>query len=102
MTQLVMMTPDEVRILLHDELTKVLGSEIMPAKASELEVLKRKKLLTPKEVQKLYGLNAKTLATKRCLGTGPAYVQFEKNSPIYYEHSSLQKYLDMYRKVSYV
>lgn len=100
MTQITLTTPEEMRQMIREEIRHAKGADI-PPEAMELELLKRKKLLTPKEVQKLYGLNANTLANKRGIGKGPAYIQEGPDCPVYYEHSAIQDYLNACRKKTY-
>lgn len=58
----------------------------------EIECLKRKDYLTPKEIKKLYGITPKTLANKRSLSTGPKYIKEGKT--ILYPHKDLKRYLN--------
>ena len=101
MTQVIVTTPENLTNIIREALQEQgVASPISP-EAQELELLKRKKLLTPKEVQKLYGLNATTLANKRCAGKGPAYIQEVEDGPVYYEQTAIQRYLDACRKKTY-
>lgn len=66
-------------------------SEIM-TRAATLEFLKKKPLLTPSEVNKLYGISMATLATWRSRGLGPDYIKAEGN--VFYKNSQIAKWLD--------
>lgn len=66
-------------------------SEIM-ARAATIEFLKKKPLLTPGEVNQLYGIPVATLATWRSRGLGPDYVKAEGS--IFYKNSQIAKWLD--------
>lgn len=66
-------------------------SEIM-ARAATLEFLKKKPLLTPSEVNQLYGISVATLATWRSRGLGPDYIKAEGN--VFYKNSQIVKWLD--------
>ena len=68
------------------------------APAAELEVLRRKEMLTPLEVEALYGLNAQTLRNMRGQGRGPQYIQEYKGAPVFYEHAAIQAYKAKCRK----
>jgi hypothetical protein len=57
----------------------------------EMEELKRKVNLTPEEVERVYGLNAATLANKRGKGQGPRYIK--DGGKILYPQKEVQKYL---------
>ena len=56
----------------------------------EIEELKRKVNLTPEEVERVYGLNAATLANQRSKGTGPPYIK--AGGKVLYPQRELQKY----------
>lgn len=90
---------------LYALIIKALGESGMaaafPKEARELEILKRKRLLTPEEVEKLYGLKAGTLRNKRGSGVGPVYIQESAGKTVYYEHEAIQRYLDKCRKKTY-
>ena len=62
-----------------------------------LEMLKRRELLTPPEVEELYGLKEGTLKVWRCRGGGPAYHQSTKNAPVLYSHDDIQAFLSKSR-----
>lgn len=66
-------------------------SEIM-ARAATLEFLKKKPLLTPGEVNQLYGIPVATLSTWRSRGVGPDYVKAEGS--IFYKNCQIAKWLD--------
>lgn len=58
----------------------------------EIEEIKRKVNLTPEEVERVYGLNAATLANQRTKATGPPYIKV--GGKILYPQKELQKYLN--------
>ena len=58
----------------------------------EIEELKRKVNLTPEEVERVYGLNAATLANKRAKGQGPRYIK--DGGKVLYSQKEIQKYLN--------
>lgn len=66
-------------------------SEIM-SRVATLEFLKKKPLLTPSEVNQLYGIPVAPLATWRSRGLGPDYVKAEGN--VFYKNSQIAKWLD--------
>lgn len=68
-------------------------SEIM-TRAATLELLKKKPLLTPSEVNQLYGIPVATLATGRSRGLDPDYVKAEES--IFYKNCQIAKWLDKY------
>lgn len=57
----------------------------------EIEEIKRKVNLTPEEVERVYGLNAATLANKRTKAAGPPYIKV--GGKVLYPQKLLQKYL---------
>ena len=57
----------------------------------EIEEIKRKINLTPEEVERVYGLNAATLANKRAKAAGPRYIK--DGGKVLYPQKELQKYL---------
>ncbi len=61
------------------------------ASVQEIEEIKRKVNLTPEEVERVYGLNAATLANKRTKGAGPRYIK--DGGKILYPQREIQKYL---------
>ena len=65
---------------------------IIMAHAANLELLKKKPILTPAEVSQLYGIPSTTLATWRSRGLGPDYVKAEGS--IFYKNSQIMKWLD--------
>lgn len=101
MTQITLTTPEEMRLMIREEIQSAKAAAVIPPEARELDLLQRKQLLTPKEVEKLYGLKAGTLANKRGAGRGPEYIQEGQDCPIYYEHGAIRRYLDACRKKSY-
>ena len=75
-------------------------AEKMFREVTEMELLKRRPLLTPAEVQKVYGIIASTLATKRCRGGGPDYIkEGNASSGVLYRSADIERWLDKNRKV---
>jgi hypothetical protein len=58
---------------LGKELAETLNHLLAPV--AEMEMLKRKELLTEKEVSLLYSVPRDSLRTERCRGRGPIYVK---------------------------
>jgi len=92
-----------VRAFIRSILQEVLGEELKnlamlntPAEVRELEILRRKEYLTAKEVQKLFGLNHKTLAGWRGRGRGPAFTQ--DGYVILYRRQDVEAYLKSTKK----
>lgn len=50
-----------------------------------------KKLLTPKDIEKEFGIRQKTLAYWRMEGVGPAYTNFGRR--VFYERAVLEEYI---------
>lgn len=50
-----------------------------------------KKLLTPKDVEREFGIHQKTLAYWRLEGIGPAYTNFGRR--VFYERAVLEEYI---------
>ena len=63
----------------------------MAVSVQEIEEIKRKVNLTPEEVERVYGLNAATLANQRGKGIGPPYIKVV--GKILYPQQELRKYL---------
>lgn len=89
-----------VIVTTREDLTAIIAEIMGQARKDipELERLKRKALLTPDEVEKLYGFNARTLANKRGAGLGPEYIQEVAGGPVYYTHKAIEEYLTSCRK----
>ena len=64
----------------------------LAASVQEIEEIKRKVNLTPEEVERVYSLNAATLANKRAKAAGPRYIK--DGGKILYPQKDLQKYLN--------
>jgi hypothetical protein len=62
--------------------------------AAELEVLRRKEYLTSDEVEKLYGIPAATLKTKRTRGGGPSFLQHARGTSVTYTHEDIRQYME--------
>ncbi len=75
---------------MQDTFERTLGP--LAISVQEIEEIKRKVNLTPEEVERVYGLNAATLANLRTKSTGPPYIKI--GGKILYPQKELQKYLD--------
>ena len=77
-----------------ESIQETLERGIGPVAASvqEIEEIKRKVNLTPEEVERVYGLNAATLANKRTKAAGPRYIK--DGGKILYPQKEIQKYLN--------
>lgn len=62
--------------------------------AAELELLRRKEYLNAEEVEKLYGIPAATLKTRRTRGGGPSYLQHARGSCVTYTHEDIRQYME--------
>jgi len=63
-----------------------------------MHVHERKKLLRPRMVEQLYDIPQGYQAKMRCSGEGPEYIKL--GSKIYYEESSIERWLDTKRRTS--
>lgn len=61
------------------------------APAARLEQLRRKELISGKEVEELYGLDRGTLDNWRSNGKGPAPTKIGQR--VYYRHEALQEFI---------
>ena len=68
------------------------------SKTARLETLRMKPLLSPPEVEELYGINARTLAFKRSRGGGPYYIQEEEHGLVFYKHTDIENYINRNRR----
>lgn len=68
------------------------------SKTARLETLRMKPLLSPPEVEELYGINARTLAFKRSRGGGPDYIQEEEHGLVFYKHTDIENYINRNRR----
>lgn len=75
---------------IQDTFERTLGP--LAISVQEIEEIKRKVNLTPEEVERVYGLNAATLANKRTKATGPPYIKV--GGRVLYPQTELQKYLN--------
>lgn len=66
--------------------------ERLLAPAAELEVLRRKKILTCEEVEQLYNIKTGTLRNMRTQGRGPRYIMY--GSKVLYRHQDIENYLE--------
>ena len=71
-------------------LEKALASALEPV--CELEKVKRKPFITPKEVEALYGISRATLKAWRKDGKGPRFKQPYDNGPVWYSHEDMQAF----------
>lgn len=71
-------------------LEKALASALEPV--CELEKVKRKPFITPKEVEALYGISRSTLKAWRKDGKGPKCRQPDKNGPVWYTHEDMRAF----------
>lgn len=67
---------------------KVLHELLEPV--ARLEFMKKKPLLTPKEVEALYSISALSLSTWRSRGGGPQYIQPYPGGPVRYSHEAIK------------
>ena len=82
--------------VLNEELKNLALLNSPAAEVRELEILRRKEYLTAKEVQRLFGLNHKTLADWRGRGRGPAFTQ--DGYVILYRRQDVEAYLKSTKK----
>ena len=75
---------------IQDAIERGIGS--MGTSVQAIEEIKRKVNLTPEEVERVYGLNAATLANKRTKAVGPRYIK--DGGKILYSQREIQKYLN--------
>lgn len=69
------------------------------APAARLEELRRKELLSGKEVQELYGLPYGTLRNWKSKGLGPKTTIFK--TQVYYRHQDLQNFIAAHQVRTY-
>ena len=77
-----------------------MACRILEEVASEIagiEALKRRPLLTPLEVQKLYGIKATTLSDKRTRGGGPDYIK--EASSVFYRPQDVDKWIERNKRM---
>lgn len=92
------------RLMTPEELTDIVMSAVQTAinvaqpYSSPLLV---KKILTPEEVEAVYGFKVNTLANWRVIAKGPEYIQ-EGNGRIYYAVESIEAYLQANTKKTYI
>ncbi len=67
------------------------------AEVAGIEALKRRPLLTPLEVQKLYGIKATTLSDKRTRGGGPDYIK--EASSVFYRPQDVDRWIERNRRM---
>ena len=82
--------------VLNEELKNLATLNSPAAEVRELEILRRKEYLNAKEVQRLFGLNHKTLADWRGRGRGPAFTQ--DGYVILYRRQDVEAYLKSTKK----
>lgn len=67
---------------------------------AELETLKRRPLLSPAEVQRVYGLKVATLADKRTRGSGPDFIKPGDNSgAVFYRPADIDRWIEKNRRL---
>lgn len=66
--------------------------ERLLAPVAELEMLRRKKILTSEEVEQLYNIKTGTLRNMRTQGRGPRYIMY--GSKVLYRHQDIENYLE--------
>lgn len=92
--ELLTMVRAELGTVMAEAVSGKLEKELQ--QAADLERLKRKELLLPREVEQLYGLKVSTLETWRCRGGGPDYVKLE-GKLVYYRHNDIKGYIEARR-----
>lgn len=83
--------PTPERLEIGQALEKALALALEPV--CELEKLKRKPFITPKEVEALYGISRATLKAWRKDGKGPQYKQLYGNGSVFYTHEEIRKFI---------
>lgn len=86
-------TQDQIGSALRDVLAELL------APAARLEALRRKELLSGKEVEELYGLNSGTLRNWRSKGLGPKATAL--GSLVFYRHKDLIIFIENHQVRTY-
>lgn len=66
------------------------------AEVAAFEKLKRRPLLTPLEVELVYGISPATLCTKRCRGGGPDYIKQDRS--VWYRPQDIERWIDRNRR----
>lgn len=67
-------------------------------KAAHIAALKQKPLLTPREVEDLYGIRTSRLAKGRMMGTGPAYIQERDRGDVFYTPQDINAFIARNRR----
>jgi hypothetical protein len=79
-----------------DDLYALIVNAIQSVKAQESSFGSGKRLLSPKEVEREYGISLKILERWRATGVGPAYTNMGGRN-IYYERTVLDAFLETMR-----
>ncbi|MDR2947547.1 MAG: helix-turn-helix domain-containing protein [Candidatus Adiutrix sp.] len=79
------------REVVKEEVASLRPEPVVPEDIKEIEILRHREFLQPKEVEALYGLNHKTLASWRGQGRGPAYSK--DGGLIFYRRLDIEAYL---------
>ena len=95
MTQIIAITPEELRTIMREEILKAQGA-FVPTHFLELEKLKRKAYLTEGEVEDLFGLKKTTLRKRRLTGDGPSYTK--DGGRVLYSRVVVEQYLEARRQ----
>ena len=96
MSQITVMTPDQVFQIVSAAVRDCMPAGALPEDIVELERLKRKEYLTEVEVEKLFGLKAATLRKRRLNGEGPSYSK--DGERVLYSRRLVEQYLESRRQ----
>jgi hypothetical protein len=90
-----METEQQIIQAIHQDLARIITSAVRAARSDESKIDDKpnlkKKLLTPKDIRREFGIHSKLLAYWRRQGIGPAYVTFGRR--IYYERPVFEKFV---------
>lgn len=95
---------NEIIVASKQELSKLLAQAVQDgivAADINTNALAYKKILSPEEVEILYGFKPNTLANWRVAGKGPEYIQ-EGSGRVYYSVKAIEAYLDSNTKKTYL
>jgi predicted DNA-binding transcriptional regulator AlpA len=84
MTQVIVMTPEEVQDLIR--------TTVEQAVAARAALPAPKRLMTVEQVEEEYGLNKKNLERWRSAGEGPPYSKIGKR--VFYQRAELEKFVE--------
>lgn len=82
--ELVVISPEELTNIIITAVNSVLSK-------SERIASKRKKMLSPQDIQQEYGINKRTLEHWRLQGIGPAYTNFGRR--VFYDRVVFEKFI---------